>query len=58
MLRAPGSWPSLIRLALQMRSATQTLGRSVPSVAGALAALSEIDEVQRDTREVQFISVQ
>ena len=47
MLRAPASWPSLIRLALQMRSATQTLRQSVPLVAAALAALTEIEETAR-----------
>ena len=58
MLRAPASWPSLIRLALQMRSATRTLRRSVPPVAAALTALTEIKEPPTDTRQVQFISVQ
>ena len=58
LLRSPKSWPSLVRLAFQMRSATRALSRAVPPLADATGSLARPGELREEPRAVQFISVQ
>ncbi len=58
LLRSPRSWPSLVRLAFEMRSATRSLRRAVPPVANAMASIAAAGDAPQEPRAVQFISVQ
>ena len=58
LLRTPKSWPSLVRLAFQMRSATRALSRAVAPIADAAGTLAPPTEAREEPRSVQFISVQ